>query len=372
MNLVVARLNKLGCEASIINVKGASGSFTLFPAWIMKIIKYLLDSDILFIIFYFAAGFNIKLRAIMELRSKKYDVVHAQDINAFNALSGYCLKKKIKTVLTVHGHFYRGGTSTRSIKDNSWLGRYLLSQELRAFNNAHHIMTVSTYSYQFVSGCVGSYKVSLINNFVDTEEYHPVDGSKTQFLRRKYDFQDDDFVVFYAGQLVERKGLVYVLEGIHQVMDEIPVKLVIAGDGKEKSSLIKYIHKNKIEKMVIFAGEVSSQELIKLYNLSDAFIMASVSGEGTVEGTPMALLEAMACGLPAIVTVVGGMAEVIKHMETGLLVEERNGQGVAHALRILARDKPLRLRMRDNVLTEVDRRFSLGIVIQNILNVYMN
>ena len=371
VNLIADKLDQRGYKIKVINVGGSSYKFTYISSSIKRLIVFMLNYDILFLISYLAARYLLKLRAYYELRSTKYNVIHAQDINACNAISGHCKRNNIKLILTVHGHLYGGGTATRSISKQSWLGRYLLNDEIRAFNQAEHVITVSMYSYEIVSSIINEKKVTLINNFVNTNHYFQFTDQEKSELRDKYNCKKDDFILCYAGQLARHKGLKYVLEGIRLIKNyQIPLKLFIAGEGKEKSELVSLVNMNEMQEVVFFLGEISREELIKVYNLSDIFIMASISDEGAIEGTPMAILEAMACGLPVIATPVGGIPGVVKHMETGILVKEKDEKAIADTIKFLYYNSFHRAEMNENVLTVTRENFSLDVVIDRFFDIY--
>lgn len=114
-------------------------------------------------------------------------------------------------------------------------------------------------------------------------------------------------------------GLIYAIKAFSTIASSGKANFLIVGDGPEKSHLEAYVKENGLETIITFYGNVPRTELFEFYNASDVFITPSVSGEGNIEGTPMAILEAMACGLPIVASAVGGIPQVVRNHENGLL-----------------------------------------------------
>lgn len=133
---------------------------------------------------------------------------------------------------------------------------------------------------------------------------------------------------------------------------------------------MEQVDKKGLNKNISFPGEVERDKLVKLYNCADAFIMASVTDEGHLEGTPMSMLEAMACSLPVITTSAGGIEDVIADMKNGLVIEEKNKDSIASAVKLLYNNRRLYSMPSDNALMDIKKKFSLDIVIRRVLEIY--
>lgn len=371
MDFASKKLDQLGYGLTVINVIGQrKESFTYFNKLMEKMISILLNSNVIFALSFIAARHVLRWRFKKRCDLSERNVVHAQDINSFNALYKFCKKHNIRLVLTVHGHLYNSGSATRTIGTKSWLSKYLLRQEIKAFQRAERIITVSDYSFNFVAQHTDARKVTIIRNFVDTSVFYPVDDMAKQEIRKGNQYKESDFILVYAGRLNESKGVSYILEGVKSVSESLPVKLIIAGDGPERAGLELFVKENQLEGIVHFVGEIDKTRLLEFYRLSDGFIMASITGAGNIEGTPMALLEAMACKLPVITTRAGGIAAVIEDGKNGLFTNERNPQSISDKIRFIYENAELRKSMGENALSDIKDKFSLDKVIQNILEIY--
>ena len=118
-----------------------------------------------------------------------------------------------------------------------------------------------------------------------------------------------------------------------QVKKDVPTKLVLIGDGPERSECERLARELDVQKDVIFLGKQDA--LIEPLNASDIFLMPSQS-----ESFGLSALEAMACGKPVISSSVGGLPELILHNETGYIAEFGDTDRMAkYAIELLTNEK---------------------------------
>lgn len=135
--------------------------------------------------------------------------------------------------------------------------------------------------------------------------------------------------------------------------------LHIVGDGPERGKYEKSAEKLGIKPVVQFKGYLKGQELEKEYESADIFVLPSiVDSRGFTEGLGTVLLEAIESGLVVIGSRVGGIPDIVKHRETGLLVEPKDSEGLAEAILMLADDEGLRERLAKNAKNYIERDFS--------------
>lgn len=370
-DLIAQKLRNEGHTAQIIGIPGNTlNEFQIFSANLIRFAKLLFQITVVFVITLKITQLIIRKKVLKELKKDKYDVVHAQDINSANAVSLYCSRNGIRLIMTVHGHPHQGAMAIKKVKPDSWLSRLLLNEEIKAYKMCDHIIAVSCYSYDLIKKHTVKDKVSVIHNFVDCQYFHPVDSTKKGKLRQKTGYNEDDFILIYAGRLFDSKGIEYIIESLSKIRNEMPVKLIIAGSGPEEKKLVELVNQNGLKELVNFTGEVDKERLLELYNCADAFIMASVTDRGHLEGTPMSMLEAMACGLPVITTSAGGIGDVIINMKNGLIIEEKSSDEAASAIKLLYQNRDLYRVITDNAMKDINTKFSLDIVIQEILKIY--
>lgn len=163
-----------------------------------------------------------------------------------------------------------------------------------------------------------------------------------------------------AGRFVDKKAHYYTILAFHEVVKKHPdARLIIAGEGMLLNACINLVRYLKIEHAVSFPGAVSLEKFSEYLASACAYVQHSVTAmDGDMEGTPVAVLEAAAAGLPVISTRHAGIPEVIIDGETGLLVDEHDVEGMAgHMIRIIE-DKDLARRLGEKGRSFIFENFS--------------
>lgn len=146
------------------------------------------------------------------------------------------------------------------------------------------------------------------------------------------------FIIGFMGRLVEKKGLVYLLEAMELLSDiKNEIQLLIAGDGPLRVSLSKFINTAGLDNVSLL-GEISDGKKGEFYNSLDVFVMPSVVLNKDMDGIPVVMMEAVAHGLPLIASNVSGLPEICIHNVNGLLVQQRDAKALAESIRLLASD----------------------------------
>ncbi len=129
--------------------------------------------------------------------------------------------------------------------------------------------------------------------------------------------------LFTLGRLVKRKGVAWFIE---EVVDEScdSYIYIIAGDGPERSNIIKTIKKNGLQDRVFYIGTVSDKEKEILYSTVDLFIQPNIKVQGDIEGFGLVVLEAASYGLPVVASDIEGLKDAINNGVTGVLVQASN------------------------------------------------
>lgn len=173
--------------------------------------------------------------------------------------------------------------------------------------------------------------------------------------------------ILVVGRQIERKGLRYLLEAMSDLSPG-EFSLVLVGEGDCSDSL-----RTQAKDMphVHFTGKISAEQLRKTYRQSHVFVLpAIVDSRGDTEGLGVVLIEAIEYGLCVVASRVGGILDVIKHQETGLLVEPGQPALICEALRQLRTDTNLRKRLRLGARSHVKKNFSWNVVEEKLLFLY--
>jgi glycosyltransferase involved in cell wall biosynthesis len=152
-------------------------------------------------------------------------------------------------------------------------------------------------------------------------------------------------VLAFAGRLTAQKALGDALDAVAAVPG---VTLLLLGDGPERPSLEQGARDRGLEDRVRFLGPGSRDDVLRLFAAADAALLTSAW-----ENMPHTVLEALAVGTPVIATRVGGVPEVVRDGENGLLVDAGDAAGLAAAVRRLAAEPGLRERLAERAAPSV-------------------
>jgi glycosyltransferase involved in cell wall biosynthesis len=165
--------------------------------------------------------------------------------------------------------------------------------------------------------------------------------------------------VLFVGRLVERKGLVHLLDAVARVRGEVPLRLEIVGDGSERERLETRARELGVGDAVTFRGKISDQELQSAYAEADVVVLPSVhDARGDTEGLGVVLLEAMNAGVPVIGSRIGGITDIVVDGESGLLVPPADAEALAGALRRVLGDRAYGRRLGDAGRERVRTKFT--------------
>lgn len=166
-------------------------------------------------------------------------------------------------------------------------------------------------------------------------------------------------LIVSVGRHDEVKGFPVLLEACKQLRDEgLAFRCEIVGDGPLQKSLRRKIEAFDLQAHVHLLGALPSQQVEEKLRAADLFVLASQrSREGNMDGIPVALMEAMATGVPVITTRVSGIPELVEDRVTGLLVPPADAHALARAIGDMLEDKTLQARCTDNAKRKVRNEF---------------
>lgn len=141
-----------------------------------------------------------------------------------------------------------------------------------------------------------------------------------------------------VGRLIELKGFEYAIKSIKLLVDRgYKVSYTIIGEGREKDSLLELITTLKLQDTVFLVGVKTQKEIKDLFEMHDIFLMSSITDKtNRAEAQGVVTAEAQAMGLPVIAFRSGGVPYTLLDTETGFLIEEKNVEAYAEAIRKLA------------------------------------
>lgn len=209
----------------------------------------------------------------------------------------------------------------------------ILSPAIRMiWGNAEALVANSEILKERAQGFEDRYCIDIIANGVDNDFF-----TRREEIVCNRNIKNTTINILFVSRLIRGKGLQHIIPEMKKISIECgqSIKLIIVGDGPFRDELERITQEAAMQDFVAFEGKKNKQELYEYYKNADLFILPSES-----EGMPNVVLEAMAMGLPVIMTPCGGSGELIK--ENGKIVPI---DGFVDAITALCQDRESRIKM---------------------------
>jgi glycosyltransferase involved in cell wall biosynthesis len=208
-------------------------------------------------------------------------------------------------------------------------------------------------------------KIDVVPNGVDTTPFDVLDGHEPSAFRRQFAL-DEEEIIFYVGRVVQEKGVHLLVEALPKILARRPnAKLVVAGTGGSLDPARERAAELGLGDKALFTGFISDDDRNRLFRAADVAVFPSL-----YEPFGIVALEAMAARTPVVVANVGGLGEVVRNHETGLLIYPDDVDslvwGVLHTL-----DHPEWARQRvENAYRVVRERFGWQTIAASTVAIY--
>lgn len=290
-----------------------------------------------------------------ELRARRIRVVHAHQYTPFfyAALAKPLLGHRTHLILTEHGRHYPDVVSARRRLANRWVLSRL----------ADEVNAVARFSARALHEKDGfPQPIEVIENGIDVGLYDP--AADRRAAKRHVDLPDDRRHIACIARFHPVKDHAMLLRAFGQMAATVSdVDLVLAGDGQLRAELEAQVASLGISSRVRFLGVRG--DVPDLLRAADLFALTSVS-----EGASITLLEAMASGLPSVVTGVGGNVEIVRDGIDGVLVPRGDHAAAARAFTRLLSEPDLAARMGQSARQRALETFQLDRTIARHLACY--
>lgn len=302
---------------------------------------------------------NIKaykqLKEIVE--REKFDVIHCN--TPIGGVVGRLLGKsgKVPTVIyQAHGfHFYKGAPVL------NWMIYYPIERWLARYTDA--LITINQEDYQRAQSFKlrNRGKVYYVPGVgIDVDQYNPGRFDRGR-KRTELGLLDDDIMIISAGDLIARKNYRTSIEAISKTRNS-KINYFICGEGPERERLQKLTSELGMDSYIHFLG--FRKDIRELLWASDIFLFSTLQ-----EGLPRSLSEAMACGLPCVVSRIRGNTDLIQDDIGGYCCESNNSDEFAERIQFLSSNAELRSKMgKDNI--SALRSFSIAKSEEEIERIY--
>jgi len=311
-------------------------------------------------------SFFTDCKAVWEIKKlieeKKPDIVHLNSTKAgvVGSLAARLSRHRAKVIYTVHGWVFNEDLKPLTKSIYFWIEKITAGCKDR-------FICISNFDRQIglKKKITTPSKMSVIYNGVEVESLNFL--SKEEAVKKLLnDYTLDDKIIIGAiANFYPNKGLNYLIEAVNLLITsyQLPVTLIIIGDGKLRQELTKQISELNLGKNVMLAGQIKNAA--SYLKAMDIAVISSLK-----EGTPYFILEAMAAGLPIVATNVGGIPEMIDDGKTGFLVPPKDAMILAHKLKLLIQDQNLCRQMGQAGLNKVKKDFSQEKMLSETLAAY--
>jgi glycosyltransferase involved in cell wall biosynthesis len=307
--------------------------------------------------------FSFALKAISIIRKNRINIINAHWAipTGYIALWIKALTRR-KLVTTIYG--------AEIFPIASGKMKVLKPFVKKALNKADLIVGISEATVDSAKELCGRKDIYVIPDGIDIEYYKP--GPANTKLLEKYNCKDNE-VIFFTGRMVERKGHRYLLEAMRYVKDKLPnTKLILGGKGELFEELKNLRREWKLEEFVEMPGFIPEEEIVPLLQSVDLFVLPScIDKNGDTEGSATAALEAMACGIPAIISEVGGNIGAIIDGEGAYYCKPADAEDLAKKILYLLENEKLDKERRKKARIFVSNNYSWGIMINKYINLLM-
>ncbi len=214
------------------------------------------------------------------------------------------------------------------------------------------VVTVSDANRQYLNeiGNGAGPKVFVVRNGIDLQSFSPADASP-----------GEPFTIVAVARLVEKKGLNVLLDACRLLDDRArSFRCLILGCGPLRDQLQARIGQLDLAEQVRLLGSGTQGDVLAQLRRADVFALPCiVNADGNRDALPVAIVEALACGVPVVSTPVGGIPEAVRHSQNGLLVPQRDPAALADAFESLMTDASLYERLRANARPSVVETYDM-------------
>jgi len=305
------------------------------------------------------------IEAIQEIRrlveNEQYQVVHVHTPVA-SFITRFALRKNqnVKVIYTAHGfHFYKGAPII------NWLLYYPMERIASKWTDVLIIINEEDFQHAQKFKLRQNQSLYLLNGVgINLQQFYPKSTLEKKQLREKYGFSGEDFLLIYVAEISQRKNQHFLIHILHKLKEQIPtIKLLLAGDGKEIEKIKKLVSKYELEERVHFLGY--RYDIPDLLAISDLAVSTSKQ-----EGLPVNVMEAMACGIPLVVSNCRGNRDLIYHDVNGYVVELGDVNGFAERINHLYKNQGLMKKFSTHNLKNI-MHYSEQNVLEKLNKIYL-
>lgn len=262
---------------------------------------------------------TIRILELLMDRHGSIDLLHTHFYSGARLLPLVKRRLSIPYVITEHST-----ALTRESPDKK-IGRRGLRIAAKVYREAAWVLPVSHSLERAIRGHGLEGRFRVVDNPIDMDVFR---------VREKQSVRHLPLHLVNVGRLAAVKGQDLLLRAMRRLLDEgLAIRLTIVGEGPFRRTLEQLRRELALQDDVEFAGQRSRTEIARILRSSDVFVLPS-----RTENLPVAVIEAMACGLPVVATRVGGLPEMLEEGRSGRLVPPEDEGALVDALRTIANE----------------------------------
>lgn len=252
----------------------------------------------------------------------------------------------VKTIVHMHGSQFRDYYMWQDERSKKGIINFLKDADL--------LIVLGNKWREFILDICPKSNVFVLNNSVEIPK---------KITRNRKEI----FCILYSGVLIDRKGIIYLLEALKKMIEngENKVFLKIAGSGEKQEELQNYCINNDINNYVDFLGWVDTKKMNNLYQWADVLVLPSFN-----EGLPMAIIEAMANALPIVATDVGSVAEAVIDNYNGFLCTKGSAESLYEKIKRLYESEDTLFCFSENSYRLAKDKFALSVFYEKLAKIY--
>ena len=298
----------------------------------------------------------IKVRKILKQIKPDIVYLHSSKAGAIGRIA-LAFNFKIKILYNAHGWYFNAQISDKKKKIFALIEKILAIKTDKIIN-----ISKSEYDSALKYKIAPEKKMCIIENGIDFTKFQNNDKYREE-TRKHYHIGDNEIVIGVVGRLTEQKDPMTMIRAFELVNKENNnTRLMYVGSGELEEDVRQYAKEHNILDKVIITGWVDNVE-----KYIPAFDIAVLPSKW--EGFGLVLIEYMACNKPIVATNVGGIKNIIKNEENGLLIEMENEKQLYEAIREYINNEELR---KYSVVTNKDykKKYEIDLLIQNHIRIF--
>ncbi|QIA26641.1 glycosyltransferase family 4 protein [Thermaerobacter sp. PB12/4term] len=385
MDLLRRGLEALGHAVrirSFADFSPAAKVLTRGPSWALNRVRW-----------GWGAMWTATMRVHFLSRTLRVEAPWVQALNVEDPMAAAAAQRAgLPYVYTAHGYPTDEHVAAGRVRPGTAAHRWLLELERRGLAGARHVVAVDSRIAAHVRRLAGHDRVTVVQNFIDLD--WPGRVPSRAAARTALGIPQDAFVILCPRRLTAKNGVLYAIQALEGLIrpgrgtgvpggvagpvaqklaagaETLRPLLVIVGSGEQDALVRRFVRERGLEPYCRIEGERPHAAMGQYLRAADVVVVPSVHEAGVEEATSISALEAMAFRVPLVASAIGGLREIVRDGETGLLVPQRDPEALARALWKVALDRPLAERMAESAYQYVLQHHSHLAAARRFLEIY--